>query len=297
MTSLAALLWSPDGADGVFDCRPMVDWTRGNAYVPPAAAVVAYLLMVFAGGSGLRRLGAALGPNTVRHLSAVWNMGLCIFSVAGVAAALPFTVDMLTGEGKGLRYALCSDDMMFGPASTFGVPDSWRADATAAEGVEAGAACYGGIGLMMTLFMLSKGPELMDTVFLMLKGKPVGVLQWWHHSSVLAISWYAYVIAAPSSVMFATMNYMVHSIMYGEFLRMPIYNVLYEILAMFHLPHKPQPIAHSLHHTTQQACRPSFAVATPVSLGIKHAAIFSLQTCGQCLFHWTHGCCCCVRRR
>jgi hypothetical protein len=70
---------------------------------------------------------------------------------------------------------------------------------------------------MMTLFMLSKFPELVDTVFLILKGKPIMMLQWWHHSSVLLYSWHAYVLATPSAILFATMNYCVHSIMYFYF--------------------------------------------------------------------------------
>lgn len=200
---------------GVFDCRPVVDWTTDNTFVTPLAAATGYLLMVFTAGSAMEAVGRTLGRSVVKHLSALWNLGLCIFSIVGVASAVPYTVDLLAGKGKGLRYALCSDDMMMGPAEEFGSPGAWS-NASASKGLAFGAACYGQVGLMMTLFMLSKFPELADTVFLMLKGKPVGTLQWWHHASVLFISWYAFVIAAPSSVMFATMNYTVHSIMYGE---------------------------------------------------------------------------------
>lgn len=79
------------------------------------------------------------------------------------------------------------------------------------------AACYGPVGYMMTLFMFSKFPELLDTVFLVLMHKEVLFLHWYHHVTVLLYSWFAYASATPSAVVFGTMNYAVHTVMYFYF--------------------------------------------------------------------------------
>merc|ERR1711991_495069 len=81
--------------------------------------------------------------------------------------------------------------------------------------------------------MLSKFPELLDTFFLVYMRKPVAFLHWYHHATVLLYCWFAYKNATPSAVIFATMNYCVHSVMYLyfgvatytralSFMRMPI---------------------------------------------------------------------------
>merc|ERR1712217_710626 len=59
--------------------------------------------------------------------------------------------------------------------------------------------------------------ELLDTVLLLLAGKPVIALQWWHHSTVLLFCWDAYAKLIATGAWFACMNYGVHSIMYGYF--------------------------------------------------------------------------------
>jgi hypothetical protein len=40
---------------------------------------------------------------------------------------------------------------------------------------------FGPTGVWMALFCLSKIPELMDTVFLVIRKRPVIFLHWWHH--------------------------------------------------------------------------------------------------------------------
>merc|ERR1712084_62989 len=59
--------------------------------------------------------------------------------------------------------------------------------------------------------------ELIDTVLLLLAGKPVIALQWWHHSTVLLYCWHSYSVRIATGAWFACMNYSVHSIMYGYF--------------------------------------------------------------------------------
>merc|ERR1712203_1106971 len=68
---------------------------------------------------------------------------------------------------------------------------------------------------LRSLFIYSKIAELMDTVLLLLAGKPVIALQWWHHSTVLLYCWHSYSVRIATGAWFACMNYSVHSIMYG----------------------------------------------------------------------------------
>jgi hypothetical protein len=72
------------------------------------------------------------------------------------------------------------------------------------------------------LFILSKIPELVDTVFLVLKRKPVIFLNWYHHITVLLFCWHSYVTEAAYGLFFIAMNYTVHAVMYGYFALMAL---------------------------------------------------------------------------
>lgn len=78
---------------------------------------------------------------------------------------------------------------------------------------------YGGgaCGFAVQLFILSKIPELIDTVFIVLRKKPLIFLHWYHHVTVLLFCWNAYVTKASNGLYFASMNFTVHAIMYLYF--------------------------------------------------------------------------------
>merc|ERR1712087_881354 len=71
--------------------------------------------------------------------------------------------------------------------------------------------------LALSLFCLSKIPELIDTVFLILKRKEVRFLQWYHHAATLLFCWLALATEYTPGMWFAITNYFVHSIMYMYF--------------------------------------------------------------------------------
>jgi len=50
----------------------------------------------------------------------------------------------------------------------------------------------GPVGMWVGLFIFSKIPELLDTVFLVLQKKRVIFLGWFHHTTVLMYCWHAY---------------------------------------------------------------------------------------------------------
>jgi elongation of very long chain fatty acids protein 6 len=61
----------------------------------------------------------------------------------------------------------------------------------------------------------SKLLELVDTAFLVLRKKPVLMLHWVHHITVLLFTWYCQVAARTHApLMYTLMNAMVHSLMY-----------------------------------------------------------------------------------
>ena len=75
----------------------------------------------------------------------------------------------------------------------------------------------GATGLWVQLFVYSKIPELFDTFFIVARKKPLMFLHWYHHVSVLGYCWHSYATEAPQALSFVTMNYLVHSIMYGYY--------------------------------------------------------------------------------
>jgi len=71
-----------------------------------------------------------------------------------------------------------------------------------------------GTGLAVQLFILSKLPELIDTVFIVIRKKPLIFLHWYHHVTVLAYCWHSYVTENGAGLYFIGMNYTVHAVMY-----------------------------------------------------------------------------------
>lgn len=173
-----------------FDCHGVWAYCVQRPLLPAVCAVL-YIAFTFGGPVFMRRFP----PLRLRHSMALWNFLLSALSTFGFAVSFPFV--MRGFYDKGFHHMICSDDMMFGGHD----PNS-------------GAACYGMMGAVMTGFMLSKFPEMFDTFFLVARKKDVIFLHWWHHLTVMITSWYAYVSANPSSVIFATVNYGIHSVMY-----------------------------------------------------------------------------------
>merc|ERR1712107_424825 len=133
-------------------------------------------------------MGARHGKFNVRSFAFYWNAMLSLFSWCGVFAVVPVLVSSLWEHG--LYFTTCA------PASWYG---------------------SGLSGFFVALFVYSKIAELVDTVLLLLAGKPVIALQWWHHSTVLLYCWHSYSVRIATGAWFACMNYSVHSIMYGYF--------------------------------------------------------------------------------
>jgi len=156
----------------------------------PIVFVVGYLLMVYATREKIRPHSFG---GVVDASFAVWNLGLSLFSCWGFWNMI-WALGEATSE-RGLHFTICTDSSSF--------------LAFLGEGRQA--------MLALCLFCLSKIPELGDTVFLILKRKPVRFLQWYHHATVMLFCWLALSTEYMPGLWFAATNYFVHSVMYMYF--------------------------------------------------------------------------------
>jgi elongation of very long chain fatty acids protein 6 len=148
----------------------------------PFYAVGLYLVMLFPGQQWMK----SRKPFNLKALFIVWNLFLAVFSFFGAYNAVPKFVEVISANG--FRNTICGESFQW-----------WY---------------VGAEGAWMGLFSLSKVPELVDTVFLVFQKKPVIFLHWYHHITVMLYCWFAYSLFSSISMWFATMNYVVHSIMY-----------------------------------------------------------------------------------
>lgn len=151
----------------------------------PITAVTAYLLFCYFGTQMMKDRK----PFDLRLLLAAWNAFLSLFSFIGVCRTVPYLLGGLLT--KSYHDTVCID-----PRTTYG---------------------NGPVGVWTTLFIISKIPELIDTLFIVLRKRDLIFLHWYHHVTVLLYCWHAYATAAGSGLYFIAMNYSVHSLMYGYF--------------------------------------------------------------------------------
>lgn len=73
---------------------------------------------------------------------------------------------------------------------------------------------FAGLGIYVWLFYISKYYEIIDSVVLILKGKPVSHLQSYHHAGAILCMWAGYRYSAPAIFIFLLFNSFVHTLMY-----------------------------------------------------------------------------------
>jgi hypothetical protein len=167
-----------------FDGNPIQRWVASH-WEYPIGFLIAYLLFCFFG----IKLMKEKKPFDLRLLLAAWNALLSIFSFIGMCRTVPYLLGQLLS--RSYQETVCTD-----PHVTYG---------------------NGPVGLWTALFILSKIPELIDTVFIVLRKRELIFLHWYHHVTVLLYCWHAYSTSAGSGLYFISMNYSVHALMYGYF--------------------------------------------------------------------------------
>jgi len=158
-------------------------WTSRHWEIP-FFAVFLYVVSI----PLLRAHVARRGKYDTRTFALWWNIFLAAFSMVGLSACLPVMLHELWHNG--VDFTVCASASWYG---------------------------HGWHGLWVAFFIYSKFFELVDTVLLLLAGRPVILLHWWHHSTVLLYCWHAYATTPGTGMWYATMNYGVHSIMYAYF--------------------------------------------------------------------------------
>jgi hypothetical protein len=116
----------------------------------------------------------------------IWNLLLSIFSILGAIHLVPHVLYGIYLNGP--IYFICRNGLI-------------------GHG-------RGVVGFWSLLFVLSKYAELIDTLFLVLRKKPVPFLHSYHHATVLLISIGTMMIYGPTGVIMLSVNYCVHAIMY-----------------------------------------------------------------------------------
>uniref|UniRef100_K3X8B3 Elongation of fatty acids protein n=1 Tax=Globisporangium ultimum (strain ATCC 200006 / CBS 805.95 / DAOM BR144) TaxID=431595 RepID=K3X8B3_GLOUD len=141
-----------------------------------------YAVMCFGG----RWLMKDRKPFNLQIPLALWNLALSMFSFMGAIRTVPFLLNTI--YRRGVYNSVCMV-----PTAHYG---------------------HGPVGFWVTVFIFSKVPELVDTLFIVLRKKPLIFLHWYHHITVLLFCWHAFATLSASGLYFVAMNYTVHAIMY-----------------------------------------------------------------------------------
>lgn len=167
-----------------FDSAPAVQFIIEKWWLSIAASIV-YVIVVFGG----RRIMANKKPFQLDGLLSIWNLALSTFSVCGMLRLVPHVAHLWST--KGFDWIITSKPEL---VYSTGVSSFW-----------------------MIIFTFSKFPELIDTVFIVLRKKPLLFLHWYHHITVLMICWDSFAAGTSAGLLFAAMNYTVHAIMYAYY--------------------------------------------------------------------------------
>lgn len=111
---------------------------------------------------------------------AVWNTLLALFSIFGGMRVLP---ELIYGLARhDLKYSICSN------SNAFGIVGFWYRKRQ--KPINSFHCLF--FDFRTWAFCFSKLPELIDTVFIVLRKQPLIFLHWYHHASVLIYCWFSY---------------------------------------------------------------------------------------------------------
>ncbi|XP_075072740.1 very long chain fatty acid elongase 3 [Mixophyes fleayi] len=117
----------------------------------------------------------------------LWSLTLAVFSIIGAMRTGWYMSNVLLSSG--FKKSVCDSGFYRAPVSKF-----WA-----------------------YAFVLSKVPELGDTLFIVLRKQKLIFLHWYHHITVLLYTWYTYKDMVAGGGWFMTMNFTVHAFMYSYY--------------------------------------------------------------------------------
>jgi elongation of very long chain fatty acids protein 6 len=179
--------WADENELKIFSMRDSITWNDEHWQIPYIFLFL-YLITLFF----VPRIMESREPFKNKNILFWWNVGLCLFSFAGVYNLVPRVLfSSKAGIFKqGYYETICSHPDWFG--------NGW-------------------CGLFMCFFVYSKIYELGDTFWKLLRKSPVSFLHWYHHCTVLIFACHSSKAACSVGVWFCAMNYSVHFIMYGYY--------------------------------------------------------------------------------
>jgi elongation of very long chain fatty acids protein 6 len=177
-----------------YDVETILEWTKHNWWLP-ITAVTLYLCWCFFS----QKIMQNYERFDLRYPLAYWNLFLALFSTYGAFRCIPHFIWNVTHYSFDKTVCLHPTLEM-----------AWGCGAT---------------GLAVQLFIFSKLPELIDTVFITLRKRDLLFLHWYHHFTVLLFCWISYATESGAGFYFVTMNYTVHAIMYFYYYLMAIKKV------------------------------------------------------------------------
>ncbi|VDN38712.1 unnamed protein product [Gongylonema pulchrum] len=124
-------------------------------------------------------------PYELQRPLVIWNALLAIFSILGVAKITPVLLQHITTKGY------ISSFTEIGPCYTDNVAGYWT-----------------------FLWVISKIPELLDTIFIVLRKRPLIVMHWYHHALTGYFGFVTYGTGNAYMIWVVWPNFVVHSLMY-----------------------------------------------------------------------------------
>ena len=167
------------------DSESVLSWMTflsENMYVPFALAAL-YLVVIFS----IQAYLEDKKPFDLKYALAAWSILLAVFSVVGSLRTVPALFGIL--KERGMWHLVCGDTRY-----------DWLFDKPA--------------GFWTILFILSKIPELIDTLFIVLRKKKLITLHVWHHITVMTFCWHSLATLGMNGLIFSAMNLTVHALMY-----------------------------------------------------------------------------------
>jgi elongation of very long chain fatty acids protein 6 len=157
-------------------------WVEDHFYLTIQLSV-AYVVVVF----GLKFFMRNRPPFSLYYPLNAWNLFLAVFSIVGTIKLTPEFFG--TMENKGFVHSYC----------------------------KIGNFTKGDNGFWVYLFILSKTVELVDTVFLVLRKRPLMFLHWYHHILTMIYAFYSYPISPGFNRWGIYLNFFVHAFMYSYY--------------------------------------------------------------------------------
>jgi len=171
---------SNNSSDFLIDPFKLSEWQRDHRVSSVYASLI-YVLTIYAG----QKLMKNRPKFELRGALIVWNLILSVFSAFGMVYLANHFFYLL--RDYGFHASVCF------PTLTNSDPN-----------------CV----LWGLLFIFSKFLELGDTVFIVLRKQPILFLHWYHHVTVLMFCSFASIHGNAPALVFALMNFTVHSFMY-----------------------------------------------------------------------------------